>query len=96
MASWPGPRLEDFIKDLYNVDLGDHLPRMVTVYEPIREMVEYWLDEFDNHQMSWRDFRNDVICDRIPQSIDAQAEKIAERCLNKNANLHTGYEIVSH
>ena len=63
MASFPGFELEDFIEDLYTgYDKlnNDQKKRLLALWEPQRESVEISLDQFEEDEHSWRDYRNNL------------------------------------
>lgn len=53
MSSIPGFTLEDFVEWNHN---GIIFPELLVLYEPHRETIEWWLDQFDDNEHNWRDY----------------------------------------
>jgi hypothetical protein len=62
MASWPGPRLEDWVADAYIFRTPGEYAAKVRELEPAREYVEDCiLADFEPDGRSWRDYRNSYV-----------------------------------
>lgn len=68
MSEYPGPKLEDLLRDTFGVSPSDEFfPGLVQFYEPYREQIERRLDDFDEDEHgSWRDYKYEVMWDNIP------------------------------
>jgi hypothetical protein len=53
MSEIPGYTLEEYV-DWDN--WGICTPELMEKYEPYREVIENWLDDFDEENMSWRGY----------------------------------------
>ena len=47
--------------------------QILEVFEPYREQIEYWLSNFDDDTMSWRDYAGYGGIDDLPKEVQAQA-----------------------
>ncbi len=47
--------------------------KFVEIFEPIRKRIEYLLGEFDEENMSWRDYKYFTVADELPDEMEDKA-----------------------